>query len=189
MTFSRTLLYPFSVNTPYFEGYAWAMELASRMKARLQLFTTLPHTPGYAFPSDPVYHSLLEAQGYYLQHYQHQVPYSKEVKREPFITRGALKDELLAHIRKHSIDIIIIDPAFSNEHHEALKEIVRESGAAIILHPENALTGNSDAFYERLRQAELYKLPDNFFSTLSKDGSVFNYLRTFFQKRSHPQKQ
>ncbi len=40
----------------------------------------------------------------------------------------------------------------------------------------------ADHFYDILRKSELYKLPENFFSTLGNDRSVFNYLRRFFQK-------
>ncbi len=188
MRLKKVLLYPFYINSPYFEGYAWAVELAMRMKAKLQLFTTTTLSSGETIAQDSIYHSLLEAHGYYLEHYQHPGGTSSEVTREANIVRGELRDELILHLKKNPIDIVVIDPIFLNSQFKALREIEKESHGMIILPKEQQPGENKDSqpmadyFYDTLRKSELYKLPENFFSTLGTDLSVFNYLRNFFQK-------
>jgi hypothetical protein len=189
MVFKKTLLYPFDINSPYFEGYAWAVELALRMKAKLQLFTTTIRPYGEPIADDTIYHSLLEAHGYYLEHYQHAGIKSNEVVREPNIVNGDLKNELLIHLKKNPIDIVIIDSEFLSRNFKTIGDIERESRGMIILPDGQSPSENkapqpmADHFYETLRKSELYKLPENFFSTLGNDLSVFNYLRKFFQKK------
>jgi hypothetical protein len=112
-----------------------------------------------------------------------------EVRREPCITAGELREKLLEHLKKNPVDIVIIDPAISYDLSRGVKEIVKQSGGVILLSKQG--TGDPppeqpgpDHFYEHLRRAELYKLPENFFASLGQDHSVFNYLRKFFQKKS-----
>ena len=95
MALKKVILYPFAINSSYFEGYAWAVELSIRMNAKLQLFTTTAIAPGITAPSDSIYHSLLQAHGYYLEHYNHSESKPREVSREPSITNGELKDDYL----------------------------------------------------------------------------------------------
>lgn len=188
MSTPKKLLFPFSIHSPYFEGYAWAIELALHMQARLQLFTAISFGPPVNPSRDSIFHSLLEAKGYYLQHYQTTGTKENEVRAEPLIAEGELKEALLAHLKKQSVDIVILDTAFSSVS-KGIQEIVKESESAIILsenkftperYPHQAL---GDRFYDRFREAQLYKLPENFFTTLGNDRSVFNYLRKFFQKK------
>ncbi len=182
MSVPKTLLYPFSIDHPYFEGYAWACELAQRMKARLQVFTTSPVQP---VATRSVYHSLLEAHGYYMEHYPHTRAQSSEVLAEPHIAAGELEIELVSHLKTNPVDIVIIDPFMSATLAQELSEIIRQSGGVIVLPPEkggSSTPPSSEKFYDDLRRARLYKLPSNFFFTLGKDHSAFNYLRKFFQK-------
>ena len=186
MALKKVILYPFAINSPYFEGYAWAVELAFRMKAKLQLFTTTAIAPGITAPFDSIYHSLLQAHGYYLEHYNHSESKPSEVSREPSITNGELKDDLILHLKTNPVDIVIIDPPFLSTQFRGLSEIGKQAKGMILL-PENldvsqSLTYN-DHFYDVLRHSELHKLPENFFVTLGNDKSVFNYLRKLFQKK------
>jgi hypothetical protein len=48
---------------------------------------------------------------------------------------------------------------------------------------ENKIT---EDFYTILSQSDLYKLRGNFFRTLGRDKSLFNYLRGFFGKNQYP---
>ena len=186
----KVLLYPFLIDRPYFEGYAWAMELAFRMKASLQLFTTITPSPEEKGTTDSIYHSLLEAHGYFLQHYQHDGIKANEVTRETCIVEGGeLKDALILHLRKHAVDIVIIDPFLSSSPAGEIHELVTESSGIILLSRDKPSPGQkphrtrADHFYDRLRRAKLYKLPENFFDTLGSDHSLFNYLRKFIQRR------
>ncbi len=189
MRFKKTLLFPFHINSPYFEGYGWALELALRMKARLQLFTTTS-VPGETISPDLIYDSLLEAQGYYLEHYQHPGLKSGDIVTEPTIINGDLTEELVNHLKTNDIDIVVINHHFLSTHFKGLREIEKESKAMIILPERQNPSENKapqpmiDHFYDILRRSELYKLPENFFATLGNDISVFNYLRKFFQKKA-----
>jgi hypothetical protein len=185
MSITKTLLYPFSIDRPYFESYAWAIELAQRMQAKLFLFTTTGTPSLTPSAADPIYHSLLEAQGYYLQHYQPNGHKQADITKEPCITAGELEHELVAHLRKNPVDIVILDSQFALAHATGLSQIVKESAGVIVLPKSNQSSkwvGVADHFYDDLRRAKLYKLPTNFFSTLGTDHSAFNYLRKFFQK-------
>jgi len=189
MGIHKTLLYPFSVNASYFAGYAWATELALRLNARLQLFTvTRSDDPAAA---EAVYQSLLAAHGYYLHHFQHDKARMTRAIREQYIVAGELKDGLIQHLKNNQVDIMIIDPAFQSLQGNSLKEIVREAQGAIILSNQPDPGGElgqlsiTDHFYNQLRNAEFYKIPENFFSSLGHDHTVFNYLRKLFQKSPH----
>lgn len=187
----KVLLYPFSIDCPYFEGYAWAMELAFRMRASLQLFTTISAGQKVKGSTDSIYHSLLEAHGYFLQHYHQDGIKSNEVKHEAcIILEGELKEELISHLKTNPVNIVIIDSSvISGANTGGVKEIVKESAGVILLSEDQPSDDNmthpsrADHFYDRLRRADLYKLPENFFDTLGNDHSLFNYLRKFIQRK------
>lgn len=188
MSLLKVLLYPFSTDTDYFEGYSWAVELAIRMKAKLQLFTTTSAAQDND-STDSIYLSLLEAAGYHLQYYPQEGMKSNELLQEPCIAAGELTQALIFHLKKTPVDIVILDPSFLSCHQNDLRDIVKESGGVIVLpshktlHKDKLSTGTTDHFYDYLRRAQFHKLPNNFFVTMSKDHSVFNYLRKFFQKK------
>ncbi len=187
MRLKKVLLYPFSTEVSYFENYAWATELAWRMNARLQLITTTSLSNDRSSTRDAIYESLLQAQGYYLEHYRHSSS-SAEIRSEPFISDGDLGSALMSHLHKNSVDVVVLDGTFLSRNYKKLREIVDSSGGVIAL-PRTQdpieLQSRSDHFYDILRRAELYKLPENFFSTLGSDSTVFNYLRRFFQKKKN----
>ncbi len=188
MGISKTLLYPFSANSQYFEGYAWAVELALRLKAKLQLFTTVASEDTTS--TNSIYQSLLAAHGYYLHHFRHDTTKQTRIIGERFILTGEIQKELMKYLKHNPVDIMIIDPVFQSLHTQDLKEIIRESSSAIILSgsqsPVEDLTNPAPSiteyFYNQLRQAEFYKIPDNFFGTLGHDHTIFNYLRKLFHK-------
>ncbi|HQQ97864.1 MAG TPA: hypothetical protein PLX35_11405 [Cyclobacteriaceae bacterium] len=182
MSSPKTLVFPFSLEDSYFESYAWAVELALRINARLLPFTTASS----AEASQQVYHSLLAAHGYYLQHYPATVQRDLSAFREPMIASGDMVVELTAFLRSHPTDILILDAVFAKAHAVKIQQIVRESAGAIVLpadDPEKSVA-TVDHFYDLLRRARLYKLPNNFFSSLARDRGAFNYLRRFFQQKA-----
>ncbi|HWA35158.1 MAG TPA: hypothetical protein VG737_13550 [Cyclobacteriaceae bacterium] len=185
MRLKKILLYPFSTEFFYFENYAWVTELAWRMNARLQLITTTSLSENLSSTRDAIYDSLLQAQGYYLQHY-HSGSNSGEIKSEPYIAEGDLGSALMTHLKNNPVDVVVLDASFLSRNYKKLGDIVESSGGVIAL-PRHPVTTNekskSDQFYDTLRRSELYKLPENFFSTLGSDRTVFNYLRKFFQRK------
>lgn len=182
MSSQKTLVFPFSIENSYFESYAWAVELALRINARLLLFTTASSTD----VSQQVYHSLLAAHGYYLQHHPASAQRDLSAFREPLIASGDMVVELISFLRTHPTDVLILDASFTSLHAVKIQQIVRESAGAIVLPADGPEmpAATTDHFYDLLRRARLYKLPNNFFSSLARDRSAFNYLRKFFQQKA-----
>ena len=183
MSVVRTILFPFEIQGKFFDGYAWAVELANRMHAKLQLFTTKDRKGNDAIPGNDLFQILLEAQGHYLQYYHHEDRRSTESRPEPIIVTGDLKEALINYLDDNRVDILIVDASLQADRKQ-IREITAHASAAIVL-PKSArgLRGipRSDRFLDTLRRAELHRLPDNFFDTLGQDRSVFNYLRKLFQ--------
>lgn len=159
------------------------MELAARMNAKLFFFTAVPSEKNEAGLRH-VYHSLLAARGSYLQH-ANPLERKPTVKTERCIERGDFTWSLLKFVRRKKFDVIVVDPKASVLSPDTLQDVVAHSNGVIVL-PEQT-TGldepaheATEQFYDILRNSETYKLPGNFFSTLGKDKSLFNYLRKIF---------
>ena len=189
----KKILFPFSSDRELTVGYNWAMELASRMNAALFFFTTVPDSEqNKAAFVDHLSHSLLEAQGNYLQHASMEI---SPAKTERHIGEGDFTFSLSKFVRKNRFDIVVIDPVSSHLTAHTLDYVVENSNGVIVLPEHNNASipqlplrdhqGNPDDFYDVLHKADLYKLPENFFTTLGKDRRLFNYLRTFFRKKSN----
>ncbi len=178
---AKKILFPFSVDTPYYEGYSWAVELASKMEADLWLFTTSQDKEEKTIQH--IFHSLLEAQGHYLQSVPHSS--SPKIKTERWIETGNLRHSLLAFLQKNPVDITVLDSSLPMDKQSELSEVIDYSKGAIVLSSKKEKNnGQGSKFYERLHDAELYKLPENFFATLSNDHSLFNYLRKVFKRNT-----
>ena len=179
---AKKILFPFSVDTPYYEGYSWAVELASKMEADLWLFTTSKDKEEKTIQH--IFHSLLEAQGHYLQSASHNGNGSK-IKTERWIETGNLKSSLLTFLQKNPVDITVLDSSLPMDKQSELSEVIDYSKGAIVLSSKKEKNnGHESKFYEKLHDAELYKLPENFFSTLGNDHSLFNYLRKVFKRNT-----
>jgi len=181
---AKKILFPFSANTvSYYEGYSWAFELASKMGSDLVLFTTAPSKDELSLQT--IYHSLLGARGHYLQSVYHKN--SKPARTEPLIEKGDFKKKLLEFLKKNTSYITILDPSLPFFDQPILSEVIRFSNGVIVLPnslEQQSLENNPEgAFYDKLHEAELYKLPENFFDTLGDDRSLFNYLSRFFKTK------
>lgn len=174
----RKILFPFSVDTPYYEGYSWAVELASKMEAELWLFTASENKDEETIQR--IFHSLLEAQGHYLQLSPNN---SVKIKTERWIETGNLKNSLLSFLKKNPVDITVLDPSLPMDK-QTESEVIDYSKGAIVLPSKKDNDSADNQFYEKLHDAELYKLPENFYDTLSNDHSLFNYLRKVFKRDS-----
>ena len=179
MSFKKEFLFPFLSHRTYFESYAWSVELATLMKTKLRVFTTTPSLCQALHSNASIYHSLLEAQGYYLQHYL-QKGTRPDVLREPCIEPGELEEKLIFHLRQNPDEVVILYPGILLENQIGLDEIVKEAGGVIILHEARAAEPDRsirEHFFDRLRCVQLHKLPGNFLATLGKDRTTFNFLR------------
>ncbi len=175
------------------------MELAARMNAALFFFTTVPETEkNKAQFVDNLSHTLLEAQGNYLQHSSIDL---SPAKTERHIGEGEFSFSLSKFVKKNRFDIIVIDPVASSLPQNTLNYVVENSDGVIVLpehthhpYPTPASLSHDEEkkvtedFYDVLHKADLYKLPDNFFATLGQDKRLFNYLRSFFKRKGNSSK-
>lgn len=183
MRIYKTVLYPFSIHAAYFGGYAWSVELALRLNASLQLFSTMEADDETA--GDTFYQSLLAAHGHYLHHFHHDKATQPHLVREQYLVKGEFREVLINHLRNNAVDILVIDKTMQTQLGDTLKDVVQESKSAIILSQLPELKPDipiTEHFYSQLRKAEFYKVPAHFYSSLHHDNKAFNYLRSLFQK-------
>jgi hypothetical protein len=184
MSTPKTLLYPLSIDTSYFEGYAWAVSLAHRTGSKLHLLSTTTENPSPE-AENSIYCSLLEAHGFYIEHYQPEAEKGHESKSQTHTASGDLAEALTSLQKKDASDLLILDAAFLSRYRKNLLPIIKASKGVIILSDYRcgeSEDSHPDHFYNHLRQAQFHNLPDNFFNTLGRDTSGYNYLRKFFQK-------
>ncbi len=196
---SKKILFPFSFEKNFHRGYSWTMELASRMNATPTFFTVVPvSSTNDNNPLRKVYHSLLEARGNYMQYFGLTKSRKSIPKAERLIEKGDFTWSLLQFVKKTKFDIIVVDMQASDLSPTTLNDVVENANGVIVL-PENkesldkALQGPDKSiekritkdFYDILGQSNLYKVPGNFFSALSGDKLLFNYLGNAFRKSRH----
>jgi hypothetical protein len=185
MKSSKNLLFPFSTDSPYFEGYSWAVSLAVRMDANLRLLAKAPQSESPSEQHNTIFCSLLEAHGYYLERYHHHSWPRPGIRRQPLTNTGDLGQDLLNCLGDEPTDIVIIDPPFKEKHIKVVKKLMKGPTSIILL---DAKPGRSkirvthtDLFYQQLMEAEFHNLPPQFYMDLGKDISGYNYLRKLFQ--------
>jgi hypothetical protein len=188
MKSSKSLLFPFSTDSPYFEGYSWSVSLAVKMGASLRLLAAAPGSGTSADQHNTIFCSLLEAQGYYLEHYhQHTWP-RPDIRRQSLTDVSDLGHELLTCLASEPADIVIVDHSFKEKYGKTLKKLMKGPGGLIILSSKpthfQVLPSRPDHFYQQLKESEFYNLPPQFYTDLSKDNSMHNYLRSLFQLRN-----
>jgi hypothetical protein len=189
----KKILFPFSPGRTMDTGYGWSMELASRMNAVLFFFTAVPETETNKSEFvENLSHSLLKAQGNYLQH---TTQLGQHARTQRHIEEGDFTFSLSKFIKKNRFDIVVIDPQASELPKTTLEYVVANSDGVIVLpdQPQDFYRDvsaankasekkSTEAFYDVLHHSEIYKLHENFFRTLGRDKGVFNYLRAFFFK-------
>src|SRR5260221_14395805 len=150
-------------------------------------------------PSSHVYHSLLEARGNYLKYFRFSKRSRSIPKTERLIEKGDFTWSLIKFVKKTKFDIIVVDLQASELSPTTLQDVVENANGVIVLPDQkearvNSLAGPSKAiekrikqdFYDILAQSNLYKVPSNFFHTLGRDKSLFNYLHGLFRKSQNP---
>ncbi len=182
MSFKKEFIFPFLTHRTYFESYAWSVALTIRMKSTLQVFTTTHGIDCNLDSTASIYHSLLEAQGYYLQKYFHRGIRSN-VLREPCIESGELEEKLIAHLRQKPNEVVILHPGILSENRILLDMIVDEAYGVIILSEQPAAgedEPHKDPFFDRLHAVQLINLPRNFLTTPGTEHNIFNFFRNSF---------
>ncbi len=196
---NKKILFPFSFEKNFHRGYSWTMELASRLNATPLFFTVIPSHQRDQNPVSNVYHSLLEARGNYLQYFRLSKTGKSIPKTERLIEKGDFTWSLIRFVKKTKFDIIVVDLQASELSPTTLQDVVENANGVIVLPDQkearvNSLAGPSKAiekrikqdFYDILAQSNLYKVPSNFFHTLGRDKSLFNYLHGLFRKSQNP---
>jgi hypothetical protein len=181
---TKTILYPFRIDHDFRMGYAWSAELARRLKGRLSLFTTVTEATGESL--EEVYHSLADAQGFYVKNFQLLQLRLKPVRSE----RNFLKGEFLPTFRdfvNHDIPHILVlpSPIFPSD---VIKEYIAAGQPVAVLpsiqNQEIPTTrrDRSQWFIGMLKDVALYNVPASFFVTISEDQGLFNSIAAFFRK-------
>lgn len=180
----KTLLYPFSTDSQYFDGYSWSVSLAARLHIPLHLLAMVPGNRDS--DRDNIIHcSLLEAHGYFMEHYLQGQWKRPDTKR---ISIPDLGDALLAHVNHEPGALIILDQSFCERNGPVFKKLIKGPMGVIVLpvrKRRRTLTHPiADPFHEDLLKSAFYHVPERLYTDLSKDTSGFNYLRQLFQKSS-----
>jgi hypothetical protein len=192
----KKILFPFSLDKDFHRGYAWTMELATRMNATLYFFTSIPdQQTEEKYLLKHIYHALLSARGNYLRYFQSPAKSTAIARTERCIEKGEFNNSLIQFVMKTRFDIVVVDPNASGITLSTIKGVVENSSGVIVLPDQEGLSSRVHAgpigeirknvtenFFETLRQSDLYKLRTNFFLTLGQDKRLFNYLRCFFGK-------
>lgn len=172
-----TILYPFSLSTDFEAGFVWAEELARRMKANLVLLTAVSQRSDEKVMH--VYDAILRAQG-------HQAQFETENHILPGIRIevGELPLAILDHLKKNLVDVLVLDPHLPFEINNFEKEFVDAANSAIILQAANGWQDQTRSFFSRFQSADIRKLPDHIYSTLSNDRGFFNFLGSMFRRNA-----
>jgi hypothetical protein len=184
---SKTILYPFRIDTDFRVGYAWSSELARRLKARLSLFTTfMPLPANSSEPVADIYHALAEAQGFYIKNFQLLPLRLRPIKSERVFVTGEFAPNFNSFLDQRIPDVIVLQSdLFSNEF---MKQMIDSKYGVIVLSthetPKTPATkkDRSQLFIDILQHAAIYNIPASFFKIISQDTSLFNYLASFFKK-------
>lgn len=180
---SKTILYPFRIDTDFRVGYAWSAELSRRLKLKHSLFTTLAPTSNE--PVADVYHALAEAQGYYIKNFQLLHLGLKPIKSERNFVEGNFVETFKGFADQNPPHIIVMQSdLFSNE---VMKEVISSGRKVIVLTPNEIFKSpetkkaRAQLFLTMLQNAALYNIPASFFNTISEDVGLFNYIASLFR--------
>ena len=171
-------MYPFRIDKDFRIGYAWSAELSRRLKYKHSLFTTLTATSNE--PVADVYHSLAEAQGYYVKNFQLLHLGLKPVKSERNFLEGDFVETFIDFADQNPQHIIVLQSdLFSNE---VMKKVISSGRKVIVLSSNEILKSpatrkdRAQLFLMMLQNAALYNIPSSFFNTISEDIGLFNYI-------------
>ena len=181
---SKTILYPFKINSDFRVGYAWSAELARRLNNNLSLFTTLdPSSPD---PTVAIYNELVDAQGFYVKSFQLLQKGLKPVKSERNFVEGEFDSSFLDFVDHRKPEIIVLpSKLFENG---IMKKIINSRSKVIVLASAEiekthiAKKDRAELFLSLLRHSACYNIPQSFFNTISNDRNIFNSLAAFFRK-------
>ena len=182
----KSILFPFVHETDFSTGYAWSLELASRIKGHLSIFTTIPD--GTREHYSLVYESLIKARQFHLR----RLGTLTLGKRPPSVTRNFLKGDFentfVQFVVDTKFDVIVLPSEIVSD--KTLKQLIHAHKQIICL-PSDGLPSDGvdmkqpaptrEAFFlEMLQRTACYNLPTSFFRLFGDDKSLFNSIASFF---------
>lgn len=170
-----TVLYPFSITADFEGGLIWAEELAQRMAANLVLLTAVAQRTEEQVMR--VYDAVLRAQGHptRLEHPPH-------IRPDVHIEAGTLPAAIQDHLKENLVDVLVLDPHLPVAIELVEAELVDAANSTIRLQADTRWAGQPRSFFMRLQKAEIHKLPDHLYRTLSNDPGFFNFLGALFRR-------
>lgn len=181
---SKTILYPFKINTDFRVGYAWSAELARRLRRNLTLFTTLdPSSPD---PTVDIYSALVDAQGFYVRSFQLLQERLRPVKSDRNFLPGEFDATFLDFVDQHQPAITVLQSDLLGN--GLMKKIIKTGFQVIVLasgeigKTQIAKKDRAQLFLSVLRHAACYNVPQSVFNAISNDSHLFNSIASFFRK-------
>jgi len=175
---TKKLLFPISTDHLFADGYAWSLELARRLKARLFLLALNARHDA----REKIYHLLLEATGFYYTHYRHGA-HTEKVTADTVFASGDFSEEVPQFIAANSIDIVVMGEGMNLASPISVPESLGSTGSIVLASiPLPQGEEGKDRFYDHLVHASLRNLPPGFHAALGKDRAAYNFLRRFFQR-------
>lgn len=161
MMFQRPrIVFPFQGNQLSLQAYAWAKELAAKVRLPFYVFCSL--APEHRYSKIHVYHEMLEADGFYFTHYTG-TPSDKTHIR---MSTGDFVSNLQAYLKKHPADIVVVDPMQTYLNESNRDRFMSYPNGLVFLRNTDSINETDEAFASLLNRAETHHLPPNFYHTI-----------------------
>lgn len=181
----KTVLFPFNNKENFKAGFTWSLQLATKLKGQLSLFTTLPENPE-AYASS-IYKDLIEARDSYIR----AVGIFPGTKKPHPVVRNFVKGDFLTtflhFIEGYQYDVLVLPSSLLPG--KIVNTFINSHKHIIALAPSSGRSSDQDIsstdnhfFVETLHRSACYNLPASFYRTVSEDKSLFNPIGALFRK-------
>lgn len=181
----KTVLFPFNNKETFQAGFIWSLQLATKLKGQLSLFTALPEKPEANASS--IYNDLIEARDSYIR----AVGIFPGTKKPHPVVRNFVKGDFLAtflhFVEEYRYDVLVLPSSLLPG--RILNNFVNSHKHVIALAPTRGHSPDPDIsstdnhfFVETLHRSACYNLPTSFYRSVSEDKSLFNPIGALFRR-------
>ncbi|MEP6736386.1 MAG: hypothetical protein ABJA70_12745 [Chryseolinea sp.] len=181
----KSILFPFVYETDFRAGYSWSLELATRLKCQLSIFTTIPCKNLQHYSQ--LYDSLIKARQFHVRKFG----MSSLEKRPQSVIRhfvtGDFESTFLRFVEDTKSDILVIptriisETVLTNLNHSR-KQIIYLPSTETEVNMIQSTSTRDVFFFEMLERAVCYNLPTSFYKSFGDDKSLFNSIASFFKR-------
>lgn len=184
---SKSVLYPFKINTDFAWGYAWTTELTRRLSGGLSVFSTFDLKNSQSDePLANLYQALADAQGHYIKNFQLLRVGLRPLKSVRTFVPGEFESNFIEFIRRSNPDVIVLQSNLLSS--ELTKRLINSKRKVIVLdqlaslHSLDGGKHKAKWFIEVMENAAIYNVPHSFFQLISRDKGLFNVIADLFRK-------